>query len=73
MATGIVPVSTRVGEVPNVIRHGHDGWLYETADEAVASLSQPTDEMATNAQQTASTRFGQAQAVARYLRVYNAE
>jgi len=38
MAAGLVPVSTAVGNIPNVITHEKTGFLYETAMQAAVNL-----------------------------------
>jgi L-malate glycosyltransferase len=78
MACGVVPVATRVGGVPEVITHGHDGFLEQPGDieaqsaRAVELLSNDAlrHRMAAAARQTAETRFATSKIIPQYEQCY---
>ena len=78
MACGVVPVATRAGGVPELVSHGHDGFLEEPGDvqrQAERLIELLTDEplrvrMAAAARRTAETRFCADLLIPRYEAVY---
>lgn len=78
MACGVVPVATRAGGLPEVVRHGVDGLLIEgdvvagMAEQALALLGDPPrlDAMKRAAREAAEVRFARAPIVDRYEAVY---
>jgi N-acetyl-alpha-D-glucosaminyl L-malate synthase BshA len=78
MACGVVPVSTRTGGVPDLISHGHDGFMEEVGDiEAHAYrltellTNEPLRErMAAAARETALRRFCTDLLIPRYEALY---
>jgi N-acetyl-alpha-D-glucosaminyl L-malate synthase BshA len=80
MACGVVPIATRAGGLPEVIRDGVDGLLVDDADEGAMgrrALELLGDEarlaaMGTAARAAALERFGRDGVVARYEAVYRA-
>jgi N-acetyl-alpha-D-glucosaminyl L-malate synthase BshA len=78
MACGVVPVATRAGGLPEVIRDGVDGLLVDEQEldgmgPAVAALLQDPERLArmgTEARRAAQERFGRDGIVAAYERVY---
>ncbi len=78
MACGVPAVSTRVGGVPELITHGHDGFLGHPGDiEQLGRFATQlvTDEalhagMAKNARETAVTRFSTDRIIPRYEEYY---
>jgi len=78
MACGVPPISTRVGGIPEVITHGHDGFLEEVGDiesmaEDVVRLLTEDDlrgRMAAAARKTASDRFCSSLIIPQYESYY---
>lgn len=78
MACGVPPVATRVGGVPELITHGHDGYLEPPGDIAAQSarvLALLTDEalwrtMSRSARESALSRFNSSQVIPKYEQYY---
>lgn len=78
MACGAVPVATRVGGLPEVVTHGHDGFLVPVGDtramaraaESVLRSPARLREMRVAARETALSRFGSEAVIRMYVSLY---
>lgn len=78
MACGVIPIATRVGGVPEVIRHGFDGYLEDVGDvdaqsrRAIELLTSDTlrRTISDQARQSAETRFCTSRIIPRYEAYY---
>jgi glycosyltransferase involved in cell wall biosynthesis len=76
MAAGVPVAAAKVGGVPELIRHGETGWLFDPTDSgaiAVAMkklLENPASEMASLARSEARTRFHPRVIAVRHLEIY---
>jgi glycosyltransferase involved in cell wall biosynthesis len=78
MACGVVPVATRVGGVPELVTHGHDGFL-EPVGDIVAQASRVVElltkdslhrRMSVAARRTAADRFCSEKVIPLYEQYY---
>ncbi len=70
LACGTPVVATPRGSVPELVRHGENGFLVQNEDEALAALPRVATLDRDAIRADAAARFGQARMVDDYLRVY---
>lgn len=69
LACGTPVIAARRASTPEVIRHGHTGWLCETVDEMVASVDRCAEVDRQECRRDVEARFSSAVMVERYLTV----
>jgi len=70
MSCGVIPVSTPVGNIPNIIKHGNNGFIYNSCDEAINYLSYYSDKMKRRAREEMVKNFSQEEITSKYFEVY---
>ncbi len=78
MASGVPAIGSRIGGIPDLIRHGETGWLFESGNEADfqdavrQALSSPQNlkEKGENSRSVARSQFSPEQIALRHLQAY---
>lgn len=71
MSCGCVPVCRAVGGIPRIVNHGFNGWLFQSAPEAIGYLNSPAGEMPEIARETILSKHNQDDALEKYKKFYN--